>query len=105
MRPAAISITPLARRSEVAMKNKRVICVGILCASLLSVSTIANAQPTVPVAPPISAQPEAPQDTLGRTTPRGSMLGFLRAVRAGNDEVAAQYLDTRLRGQTAAVLA
>jgi MscS family membrane protein len=56
-------------------------------------------------APPAPVQPEVPKDPLGRTTPRGTVLGFLNAARGGKDELAAQYLNTRLRGNAAAVLA
>jgi MscS family membrane protein len=51
------------------------------------------------------AQSEAPKDPLGRSTPRGTVLRFLSVARNGEDELAAQYLDTRLRGKSAAVLA
>ncbi len=54
---------------------------------------------------PAPEQPESPKDQLGRTTPRGCVLGFLAAARGGNDELAAQYLNTKLRGDAAAVLA
>jgi MscS family membrane protein len=47
-------------------------------------------------------QPKAPaeataaiQDSLGRDTPRGTVLGFIRAANANNFKRAAQYLDTR----------
>ena len=54
---------------------------------------------------PTAAQPEVPRDALGRTTPRGTVLGFLSVARKGDNEVAAQYLNTRLHGNAAAVLA
>jgi MscS family membrane protein len=54
---------------------------------------------------PATAQQETSKDALGRTTPRGAVLGFLAAARKGNDGVAAQYLDTRLRGKAAEQLA
>src|SRR5580692_3791819 len=67
------------------------------------------AQVHIPASKPASApapdQPELPKDPLGRTTPRGSVLGFLIAARNGNNELAAQYLNTKLRGEAAAVLA
>jgi MscS family membrane protein len=44
-----------------------------------------------PVAPP----PAAPEDPLGRETPQGTVLGFIRAADSGNYERAAQYLDVR----------
>ena len=53
----------------------------------------------------MAAQPEVPQDSLGRNTPRGTVLGFLVAARTGQDEIAVQYLDTRLRGKAALTLA
>jgi MscS family membrane protein len=63
------------------------------------------AQLGAPASVPAAAQPEVPKDSLGRTTPRGTVFGFLIAARKGDDELAAQYLNTRLRGKAAAVLA
>jgi MscS family membrane protein len=51
------------------------------------------------------APTEAPKDTLGRGTPRGTVLGLLNASRIGNAEVAALYLNTPLRGADAATRA
>ena len=62
-------------------------------------------QPVAPSPAPAQAQPETPKDTLGRDTPRGAVLGFLNASRKDNDEVAALYLNTPLRGADAATLA
>jgi MscS family membrane protein len=53
----------------------------------------------------VKTQPEPAQDPLGRTTPKGTVLGFLIAERKGQDELAVQYLNTRLSGQSAVVLA
>jgi MscS family membrane protein len=62
--------------------------------------------PKHPAAPDHApAQAEVPKDPLGRTTPRGTVLGFLTVARNGNDELAAQYLDTSLTGNAAAILA
>ena len=58
-----------------------------------------------PAPEPAPAPPEVPKDPLGRTTPRGAVLGFLTSARNGQDQLAAQYLDTGLRGNAAAVLA
>lgn len=58
-----------------------------------------------PASTPEPAQPEHPKDPLGRTTPRGDVLGFLSVARNGNDELAAEYLNTKLRGKAAADLA
>ena len=51
------------------------------------------------------AQPEAPKDTLGRTTPKSAVLGFLNAAHKGNAQIAALYLHTPLRGEAAEDLA
>ncbi len=56
-------------------------------------------------ASPSPAQPQAPKDPLGRDTPRGTVLGFLEAGRNNEDQLAAQFLDTQLTGQAAALLA
>jgi MscS family membrane protein len=53
----------------------------------------------------VASQPEIPQDSLGRTTPRGTVLGFLLADRSGRDEEAVEYLNTRLHGKPAEELA
>src|SRR4051812_22372767 len=53
-------------------------------------------QPNVSVAP--AARPEPVTDLLGRTSPRGTLLGFLKAARKGNFEAAAQFLNTPPRG-------
>src|SRR5262245_61161151 len=42
-----------------------------------------------------------PADVLGRSTPRGAVLGFLAAARRGENALARQYLNTRV-GQDAA---
>jgi MscS family membrane protein len=65
----------------------------------------ASAQLHKPASAPAPTRPEVPKDSLGRTTPRGAVIGFLAAARKGDDELAAQYLNTRVRGDAAAVLA
>jgi len=59
----------------------------------------------VPTNSTAEAAPEPAQDTLGRATPRGTVLGLLTAARKGNTEIAALYLNTPLRGPEAAALA
>jgi MscS family membrane protein len=54
---------------------------------------------------PAPIQPKTPEDPLGRDTPKGTVLGFLIAERKGQDELAVQYLNTRLSGKAAAALA
>jgi MscS family membrane protein len=62
-------------------------------------------QAAVPGAAPAPAQPEAHQDTLGRTTPRGTVRGFLTAAGKQDYDTATRYLNTRLRGEAASILA
>jgi len=80
-----------------------------LCVCLLTLFFVAAwPQAALPKAAPASAapaQPEAPKNSLGRTTPRGTVLGFLTAARDKNYDLAAEYLNTRLRGKAAADLA
>ena len=51
------------------------------------------------------APPAAPADTIGRGTPRGTVLGLLSAARNRKPELAALYLNTPLRGAEAETLA
>lgn len=61
---------------------------------------------TIPKRPTAeSTEAVAPEDTLGRTTPRGTVLGFLSAARKDDNETATRYLHTRLRGKPAEELA
>jgi MscS family membrane protein len=46
-----------------------------------------------PTPAPAPTPPPAPVDPLGRTTPHGCVLGFLRAAEARDFERAAEYLD------------
>ena len=55
-----------------------------------------------PAAPPLQA---TLKDTLGRDTPRGTVLGFIDAARSGRDDVATLYLDTNPRDRAAVDLA
>jgi MscS family membrane protein len=51
----------------------------------------------IPGAPAAEAAPEraAATDALGRTTPRGTVMGFLAAARRGENALAAEYLNDR----------
>src|ERR1700739_472747 len=78
---------------------------GILLAAWILLSSAGRAQMVAPIPTTPPAQAEAPEDTLGRTTPRGAVLGFLAAAGKHDDETAAKYLNNPLRGQPAAELA
>ena len=78
--------------------------IGLAIVVALLAAPFLLAQPaTAP--PPAAAQADTPKDPLGRETPRGSVLGFMRVAREGNDEAASQYLNTTLQGRPAEVLA
>jgi MscS family membrane protein len=76
-----------------------VLFLGVLAAQ----SAWTQAIPPGPSSAP--AKPEVPQDALGRTTPRGTVRGFLSAAGKGEIDTAARYLSTRLRGEPATALA
>jgi len=65
----------------------------------------ASPQVVLPGTTPAPAQPEIPNDSLGRTTPRGTVLGFLAASQKKEYAVAAEYLNSKVRGRAAEDLA
>lgn len=86
-------------------RRKGVFCASaLICVALLSCCA-AWSQLGAPEAPATATKPETPKDTLGRDTPRGTVLGFLSAARKGNAQIAALYLNTPLRGADAEALA
>ena len=82
-------------------------CVG-LCVFLLIllICTCASGQSSLQgKILPGTPKTDLPTDALGRSTPRGTVMGFLVAARKGQYEVASQYLNTRQHGKAAVVLA
>lgn len=77
----------------------------VACLLGILLSTPLWAQLHVPASSAPATQPEEPKDSLGRSSPRGSVLGFLVAARSGNIAASVQYLNTPLRGQAAQLLA
>lgn len=77
---------------------------SVFCLALL-VTPASLSQLKVPETAATETKAENPSDTLGRDTPRGTVLGFLSAARKGNAEIAALYLNTPLRGAHAEDLA
>ena len=75
----------------------------LLLTFLLCFPTWAQLRP--PASVPVTSKPEVPKDSLGRTTPQGTVLGFLNASHKGDNELAAGYLNTPLRGKAASDLA
>jgi MscS family membrane protein len=95
----------MSRSEMIRYVGRRVGGNGLVLLSLLLWIAPVCAQVPKPVSPPAAPAPEVPQDPLGRTTPRGTMLGFLNAARKGEDDRAAQYLNTKTRGDAASTLA
>ena len=78
-------------------------CVWMLVAALSPVPQARAQGATRPAVTPPQAAPL--NDTLGRDTPRGTVLGFLNAARESRNDVAPLYLNTSLRDREAADLA
>lgn len=80
---------------------------GVFVLSLFLLSGVLVLPQALPTgntpAPP--TQPEPPKDSLGRTTPRGAVMGFLAAARKQEYEVAAEYLNNRTLGKAGPDLA
>jgi MscS family membrane protein len=76
------------------LRFARIYCRDIFLAVLaLLVSAYSPAQlPTSPAGQPTKAAPTTPVDLLGRETPRGAFLGFLRYSEGQDYETAARYL-------------
>ena len=63
---------------------------AVIVISTLSAIGVAAQAPQAPV--PATSEPA--KDALGRSTPRGTVLGFLVAARKGDNELARHYLNT-----------
>jgi MscS family membrane protein len=75
---------------------------GVAVALVLAAG-VATIRPQIPGLKSSSTSPAPPsqaveKDPLGRTTPRGTVIGFLVAARKKNFDLATQYLDPRFRG-------
>ena len=73
----------------------------LLLACLLCTSTWAQ----LPSGEPATPSALARKDPLGRSTPRGTVLGFLLAAGKKDNQVAAQYLNAREGPKATAALA
>jgi len=71
---------------------------------LLVRPSLAQSPPRTAPQPDTSAQ-QADEDPLGRSTPYGTVVGFLRATRSEDYARAVQYLDTRKKAAAAEKLA
>lgn len=73
--------------------------------ALLLVSPALAQSPPATAPPPSTTAQRTDPDPLGRSTPHGTVEGFLRAIRVRDYARAAQYLDTRKKGAAAEELA
>jgi MscS family membrane protein len=46
-----------------------------------------------------STTAQVTEDPLGRSTPWGTVFGFIKAIERGNNELAGEYLDSKLKSQ------
>jgi MscS family membrane protein len=74
-------------------------------ALVVSLVVVAPALASGLVSPKPAPEAAAPADPLGRDTPRGTVVGFIKAVESENYERAVQYLDTRASPKAAQELA
>jgi MscS family membrane protein len=91
LRPAACAGLRQSGRKESMSCFPRWLLVLVLsvggCVPLIATPAPSQALPASP-----AASASAPVDPLGRTTPSGTMLGFLQAAQSGDYGIAAQYL-------------
>jgi len=79
-----------ARETIMSPLSKRVLNSLLCLTCLISVSRLALGQ--ILPSPSTTSTANTPTDPLGRTTPSGTMLGFLQAAQSGDYGIAAQYL-------------
>ena len=70
----------------------KAIFVWVVCLGACLISRDAAFSQALPSSTSARAAANATVDPLGRTTPSGTMLGFLQAAQAGDYRIAAQYL-------------
>ncbi len=82
-------------------------CVTVLLAAALIATAASAAEQAKPAAMPKGPAPAEGtyDDPLGRSTPQGTVLGFIRSMQRGDYERAIDYLDTRQTGKRAQQLA
>jgi MscS family membrane protein len=85
---------------NVLAKVRKPLCVAAVLLVFIAGAPGAAAQiPGVGAKPAAPAQTAAPVDPLGRETPRGTVIGFVRAAQEGNWRQARQYLQSTTHGR------
>ena len=90
LRTACVPPHKSAREKIMSSFPKRVLIFVLCLACLISVGRQALGQ--ILPSPSTTSTANPPTDPLGRTTPSGTMLGFLQAAQSGDYGIAAQYL-------------
>jgi MscS family membrane protein len=73
-------------------KTKTLLLLTLYVVAALPVSAQSPLSGVLPSSSPATSTSNSATDPLGRTTPSGSILGFLQAAQSGNYSIAAQYL-------------
>ena len=77
-----------------------VFCLILFLCSYAGTQTSAAGKPST-----AAVKADLAKDALGRTTPRGTVMGFLVAAQKKQYEIGSEYLNTRLRDKAAITLA
>jgi len=80
------------------MRRLSVVCLAITLLLVTAGGSSAQVTALTPKAP-TPAQTAAPVDPLGRETPRGTVIGFVRAAQEGNWQQTRQYLQPVVHGR------
>lgn len=83
---------------------RRLVLLAVLLVPILHARAVAAHVPSA-LQQSTQAQPEPSDDPLGRSTPHGTVFGFMRAAGRGDYDRAVSYLDTKQRGDLASELA
>jgi MscS family membrane protein len=81
-----------APRKKIMSSFPKAIFVWVVCLGACLTSGRAALSQALPSSTTATAASNAPVDPLGRTTPSGTILGFLQAAQAGDYGIGAQYL-------------
>lgn len=87
-----------------ASELRRLVLLTVLLVPVFS-ATVIQAQIPSALQQTVPAREQASDDPLGRGTPRGTVLGFIKAAGRGDYGQAASYLDTKQHGDLARELA
>ena len=79
-------------------RHRLVWLTGLLIALLIQIADVPGVAYSGPPQTPAPAQPESPDDPVGRSTPRGTITGFILAVNRSDFTSAERFLQMPSRG-------